>query len=78
MAIGSVSTQAESTPGDDLSQTMEAALEAFEPGFELSRDQPVQGPLACDGSIRQALLSRLAAQPASGELLTCQREELYE
>ena len=38
--MGALSTQAESTPGDDLSQIMEAALEAFEPGFELSRDQP--------------------------------------
>lgn len=57
---------------------MEAALEAFEPGFELSRDQPVTSPLAGDCIIRRALLSRLAAQPASGDLLTCQREELYE
>lgn len=78
MAIEAVSTQAESTPGDDLSQIMEAALEAFEPGFELSRDQPVKGPLAGDCISRRDLLSCLAARPASGELLTCQREDLYE
>ena len=57
---------------------MEAALEAFEPGFEIKRDQPVTGPLAGDCTIRRALLRRLAAQPVSGELLTGQREELYE
>ena len=49
----------------ELEQIMEAALEAFEPGFELSRDQPVTSPLAGDCTIRRALL-------------TCQLEELYE
>jgi hypothetical protein len=78
MAIEAVSTQAESTAGDDLILIMEAALEAFEPGFEIKRDQPVTGPLAGDCTIRRALLRRLAAQPASGELLTWQREKLYE
>ena len=72
-------------------QIMEAALEAFEPGFELSRDQPDTSALASDARqgeekgprsttppSRRALLSRVAAQPASGELLTWQREQLYE
>ena len=55
----------------ELDQIVEAALEAFEPGFELSRDQPVTSPLAGDCTIRRA-------QPASGALLNCQLEELYE
>jgi hypothetical protein len=50
MAIESVSIQAEWTPGDDLSLIMEAALEAFEGGFELIRDQPK--PSSCSRSLR--------------------------
>ena len=73
-----VSTQAESTPGDGLSQIMAAAVEAFEQGFEIRRNQTDMSPLAGDCTIRRALLRRLAAQPVSGELLTGQREELYE
>lgn len=65
MAMEGVSTQEESTPGDDLSQIMEAALEAFEQGFEIRRDQTDTSPLAGDCTTRSALLS-------------CQREELYE
>jgi hypothetical protein len=55
MALESVSIQAESTPGDDLSLIMEAALEAFEPGFELIRDQPK--PRSCNSPFRNDMIS---------------------
>lgn len=39
---------------------------------------PVREGTSCNAAARRALLARLAAQPASGEARTWQRDDLYD